>query len=428
MTTHHENLDQYFHQVWQVFIANMGSLRLFSEQISQVADQLDHEQVQEMAEAFADVFGDDPLEVKKELLEFLLSLDDLDIYPNFIETTNIREAFQAFQDNAFQQRVIEWSRDNINKSQKLFTVLNDYLAQPPANGILLRRSALVSLVGFLDVLFESLFYGYCFYVDLENGSDIEKLKETARKKAQKDKRSRNGWAGRVENFSKLDIHFEIPACLIEELTEITNRRNVIVHKNGVIDENYMKYVDEECRPAEADKGKMIVVSTKYLMRAFYVFTVIAFTLSQACWRQWQPNKSKNKANETVERFIYRNLRKERYELVVDLVKIAKNFELPWQKKQVVIVNHAIALRELGNHSGVLEVVAPLSAKKRDWRINIGLAILREDYEKARLLIIRAAKENKLSEVSRYWPVFKPIVNEMWFQNIFVAADRGELPS
>ena len=371
MTTHHQNLDQYFHQVWQVFIANMGSLRLFSEQISQVADQLDRKQVQEMAESFAYIFGDDPLEVEKELLEFLPSLDDLDIYPNFLEITNIREAFQAFQDNAFQQRVLEWSRDNINKSQKLLVVLADYLAQPPANGILLRRSALVSLVGFLDVLFEALFYGYYFYVGLETGSDIKKLKEKARKEAQKANRSRKGWAGRVENFSKLDIQIKIPTPLIEELTEITNRRNVIVHSNGIVDEKYMEYVDKAYRPADAAAGKMIVVSTKYLLRAFYVFTIIAFTLSQACWRQWKPNQSKNKANKAVERFIYHNLRKERYDLVVDIVGITQDFELPWLEQQFVTVNHAVALRELGKHSNIPEVVSPLYDKKRDWRINIG---------------------------------------------------------
>lgn len=54
-------LDQHLYRTWQIFNANFGSLRLFGEQIAQVADGLDRQSVSEMAEVLADVL-DDPQE------------------------------------------------------------------------------------------------------------------------------------------------------------------------------------------------------------------------------------------------------------------------------------------------------------------------------------------------------------------------------
>jgi len=67
-------LDKFLYRVWQAFSANWGSLRLFGEQISQVADRLDRQTVKEIAQVFADVFGDTPEQVEEELLEFFPSL------------------------------------------------------------------------------------------------------------------------------------------------------------------------------------------------------------------------------------------------------------------------------------------------------------------------------------------------------------------
>jgi hypothetical protein len=165
-----KTLDQYLYRTWQIFNTNFGSLRLFGEQIAQIADRLDRQSVGEMAEVLADVFGDPQEEVEAELLEFLPSLDDLDLYPNFAERPDVREAFQCFGDQRFKARVLQWSVDNPRKSYQLAQVWFDYLTHPPANGILLRRSALISLVGTWEIFLEALFFGYYFYVDVDNQS------------------------------------------------------------------------------------------------------------------------------------------------------------------------------------------------------------------------------------------------------------------
>ena len=86
--------NEVFYQIWHGFSANIGSLWLFSQEISKVADRLDRKKVKEMAREMAGAFGDDPREVEEDLLSFFPSLDDADIYPNFYENPNLRETFQ----------------------------------------------------------------------------------------------------------------------------------------------------------------------------------------------------------------------------------------------------------------------------------------------------------------------------------------------
>lgn len=57
MSNTREHPDRYFNRIWQSFISNIGALWLFSEYISQMTDQLDRQQVGEMAEAFREFFS-----------------------------------------------------------------------------------------------------------------------------------------------------------------------------------------------------------------------------------------------------------------------------------------------------------------------------------------------------------------------------------
>ena len=420
-------LDKFLYRVWQAFSANWGSLRLFGEQISQVADRLDRQTVKEIAQVFADVFGDTPEQVEEELLEFFPSLDELDIYPTSADRADVREVMQVFENQRFKQRVLEWLLENPRKSHKFLQAWTDYLAQPPANGILLRRSALVSLVGTLEILLEALFFGYYFYVDSSSRtSDMTAREQTARKQAEKAMHS-GGWRGRIEKFTELGVDLKGIGDYLDQVVEITQRRNLIVHNEGVIDARYMRNSPPEYRPAGAKEGVMLIVSTRYLNRAFDVVMLLAFALSQACWRQWQPKKSKRQANRVVENLIYQTLRFKRYILVQDLARLAYELPLPRRTRQLVLVNHAIALRDLGEKTAMGPLLSELKKKKRDWRVTIALAILQEDFRKAHWLMKRAVDKGKFREISPYWPLFNPVRNESWFKNLCGTPERGTVP-
>lgn len=422
-------LDQYLHRTWQVFNANFGSLRLFGEQIAQVADRLDRQSVHEIAEVMADVFDEPVVQVEAELLEFIPSLDDLEIYPNVAENPDVREALELLKDHRFKRKLMQWAIDNPRDSYKLTQAWADYFSQPPANGILLRRSALVSLVGAFEILLEALFFGHYIYAAKEGLIEEAEVREQmARKQAESAMKSNTGWRGRIERFGELGVDLGPVRDYLDEFVEVTQRRNLIVHNEGVIDANYMKWAPSAYRPAEAREGLMLVVSTRYLHRAFDVILLLAFGLSQACWRQWCPEENKKQANRAVETLIYQNLRHGHYELVQDLAMITEQVSLPWRFRQLVLVNAAIAWRERGNKANMQPIVTRLKKKQCGWQTKIALAVLQEDFLGARRLMKQAADKGRLHQaISPYWPLFEPIKSEAWFKHLFDVSEHDKVP-
>lgn len=424
MSSHDQ--DQYFYQVWQAFASNLGALRIFGQEASSHADQLDHTRIQELANEMADMFGDDPGLVEKELSEFTPSLDELDIFPDPRQDPKVREMIKDFKDSEFKARVQRWSLENPKSAYKFADLFSEYLSHPPINGILIRRSAFVSLMGFLEQLIENLLYGYYFFVVPEETSAVER-EEKARRKAHNANSPKDGWQGRIRIFQTLGVDLGVGLKYEDDLLEFGRRRNLIVHKDGVIDDQYIQKVSKGFLPEGAEKGKILVVSTKYLSRAIFIVSLFAFTLTQACWRQWQPRRNTKKADKALDSFIHISLRKGYYDLVVALVEIGKQFQIPRLTSQITRVNQAVALRELDRTQELKTVVSELSREKLVWPVPIGLAILRKDFSKAYRLLLSASQENKLVKLSPYWPLFNPIRDVQWFIQMFEHPNRGNLP-
>ncbi len=331
-----------------------------------------------------------------------------------------------FRDSEFKAHVQRWSVENPKNAYKFADLFAEYLSHPPINGILIRRSAFVSLMGFLEQLIENLLFGYYFFVVPEGTSAVEK-EEKARRKAHNANSPKDGWRGRIHKFQTLGIDLGPGQEYEDELLEFGRRRNLIVHKDGVIDEQYIQNVAKKYLPEEAEKGKILVVSTKYLSRAIFIVSLFAFALTQACWRQWQPRKNTKRADKALDSFVLISLRKGYYDLVVALVEISKQFLIPRLTSQIIRINQAVALRELERIPEMKAVVSELSREKLIWPIPIAIAILREDISKAHRLLVLASQENKLVKLSPYWPLFNPIRDAQWFIQMFERPNRGNLP-
>jgi hypothetical protein len=427
LETSRQRTDQLFNQIWYGFQCNFGALRLFGEEVSKHADQLDRDRIRELAKDMADIFGDDPEQVEAELLEFTPFLDDLDVLPDIRLNPQVQETFRGFRDSKFKSRVTRWSHDNPRKAYKLGDVFFDYLAHPPLSGILLRRGAFVSLIGFLEQLLENLLFGY-FYSDSKDGLTDEEQEDAARRKAKNALSRSDGWRGRLQIFQKLGVDIGEAQDYFDELLEITQRRNLLVHKDGVIDGRYLRDVPQGFMPNGAEAGKILLVTSRYLPRAFDVVAVFAFALTQSCWRQRLCGGRKKRANKALDLFIYTELRKDRYEVVVELVKISKQFKLPDSYAQMIQVNQAVAFRKLERFPEMRAVLSELSGTDREWWVDVAQSIFQEDFQQVQLLLAQAAKNNVLKNVTPFWPLFEPVRNEVWFQKMFEHPNRGDLPT
>lgn len=403
-------LDNHFRQLWHSFIATYGGLRLFSEQLPELADRLDEQTIEELAKVMADIFGDPLEQVRAELHEFLPLLDEDHLYPDFSNQPDVRDAFAAFHDTAFRRRVLKWERENPRKKHKLLTAWTDYMAQPPLSGIVLRQSTLINLVSALEIFVDGVIKIY-----QEQIAPQHVIKE------------RPTWKDRWDALRKI-----APSPLWQPyrdpLREMIARRNALIHQGGRITaEGYLKQTEEVAtlRPDKATEGRFLLVPTTYLQQAFDRVILFAFALSQSAWREWRKPHHPKTADGLASDFIYQTLRQKRYALVENLAQLALKLETEWEYTQLIQVNQAIAFREQNKTEDLHQVLSQLEKrKKRRWKIKIAVHILRQRFEQAHTLLKTAAEQGKLGPIFPYWPLFDPIRQEAWFKNLFDAADNA----
>lgn len=412
-TTPTHPLDDSFRQLWQSFAATCGGLRLFSEQLPSVADRLDAQTLEEMAEVIADVFGDPIEQVRAELREFLPALDEDHLYPDFYNQPDVRETFEAFRDTAFRRRVLKWERENPRKKHRFLAAWTDYMAQPPLSGIVLRQSALINLVSTIEI-----------FVD-----DVTKIHHdhVAPNRPLKD---RPNWKDRWEILQEI-----APSPLWQAyqapLREIIARRNALIHQGGRITaDGYIKQTEEVAAlcPPEAAEGRFLLVPTGYLQEAFDTAILFAFALSQSAWRAWRKPRHSQIADKLASDFIYRILYQQRYPLVEGLAEIAIHFKPSWKYRPYILVNWAIACRALGKAEDFQTRLKQLEKrKKRTWIVEMAIHLLHQREEKARDLLKTAVREGKLDAISPYWPLFEPVRNELWFKYLFAISECDPMP-
>lgn len=391
--------------IWMRFNSNIGALYSFFEKVIELADTSDKEKLQAISEKLAGLFRDNPDEVKKEITRFFPSIDDLDIYPDIRNDESAKELLEEFKDTSFIEQVKEWETKHPFKSQKFAEILFSAFNDPPMNGVILRKSILISLVTFLELLIQDVFVGHF----LAQGETKKRALELA------DSMS-TSWGKRLSNLEKIGLGTLAQSKYKEEIIEITKRRNLLVHNDGVIDDDYLEKAMQKYRSLKP--GSIFIVSTQYLQRALDI--IYTFGL-YVCIKQWKTSHIPElEQSKEIDKLLIPALNKKRYKLIMEITSHLSDDSLPVQMPQRFLVDRAIAFRELGQEKEVKKIVTKLQALDDHWSNSVAITMLTNDINGLQ----KALKDNKVPPNISFWPLFDPVKNEIWFKNIFMIKNKS----
>lgn len=394
---------------WLGFNSNIGALYTFFENLSETADKLDKEKKRKVAAKIAPILHEDPEVVEREFFEFMPSIDDLDIYPDIREDASLKEAVKLFQDVESINKFREWENKHPHKSYKLARNLLSLYSNPPISGLILRKSMLITLVTFLEVLIETLFTNHF----LIHGLSKEEATEQA------ERSMKGGWNKRLDNLSLIGIPISVLSTYRREILDITNLRNLLVHSDGVVDQEYLKHPIQNYH-GELKAGRILIVSTRRLGQALNTIWIYGLLLCQAHWRYHE--NSEKAQNDKLDQFFLYAFDEERYGLILDWSEKTELLNLTESTNQRILVDRAIAFRELNKPDEVKKIVSMLRSIPHDWQIDIALSMLDKDY-KTLMRQLTDAKSKYDIRRSSHWPLFEPIKNELWFKTAFIQNRR-----
>jgi hypothetical protein len=263
--------------------------------------------------------------------------------------------------------------------------------------------------------------------DLLNFESVDAVKKDILEK-EIDSFRRNSY---VEQFVEMEKKFEIKTLRNfpewPKFVEVGQRRNILTHNGGICSEQYLSMCEREGYRFEVkpERGTDLNPDGKYFGETLFVITKVAFMLSHTLWRKLLPNEIAE-ADSAMNIIIFHLLEKERWKYAAELGKFGLSEDMRRKASDIDIrirvVNTAIALVHTGDKDLALKTINAIdwTASLRDFQLAI--AILREDYNSAAILMRSIGKRGELIDQLAYhgWPLFYDFREQRQFLEAYEA--------
>ncbi len=225
------------------------------------------------------------------------------------------------------------------------------------------------------------------------------------------------WLERV-----LGINLRVDLDAWPAFIELTERRNLFVHCDGVASSQYIAVCKEH--NVKLDEGVAIGtqldVSKNYLEEAARCVSEIGVKLAQVAWRKLLPDEI-GKADDQLNAISFELLHRGDYKLVCRLLDFACMKAVKHANEEIrryLVLNRAQAYKWLHDQKRCLAIL-----NAEDWsacseKLKIAVAVLRDDYEAAAKIMPAAEKDEMLHGGYMDWPIFKEFRKSQQFLDAY----------
>lgn len=240
----------------------------------------------------------------------------------------------------------------------------------------------------------------------------------------------------IEQFNWLEKKFSV--TLRKDLdiwaafVELTERRNLFVHTNGVVSAQYLSVCKQHgvVLDNKVKRGFSLTVPPQYFKEAYKCIYEVGVKLAQVLWRKIKPEELEQ-ADQSLIDASFDLLTVERYDLAITVLGFAihtiKRYSSE-EARRILAINLAQAYKWKGDEEGCSLLLA-----KDDWtacsdKFQLGRTVLMDDYSSAAKIMKRIGQHEEFPEhVYKDWPLFKEFRKSEEFREAHTQI-FGHLPS
>lgn len=218
-----------------------------------------------------------------------------------------------------------------------------------------------------------------------------------------------------DQFKWMERTFDLPLTKglksWPSFVELTERRNLFVHTDGVISSQYISVCTLHKYPLEADaiEGKKLGVPQKYFKDAHAVIYEIGVKLGHVLWRKLFPDE-RDKADSQLTDLAFELIDRGKYALAIRILDFAcdelKKFSNE-SHQLIFVVNRAQAYKWSGDDERCRRIMKSVDWSAKGDQFRLADAVLSEDWERAAKVMRRVGNDGPVSQTDyRDWPLFK----------------------
>lgn len=435
-----------FGRIARRYDVNISALRVFNNQIGRLAEEHDKSITEQHNNAFAELVG-----IPAKDLEILKGLSNDDFQLALSSQTEMSETEKQEAEEKLhltdEQKIVIQKFTQIDHKAFLLKSRNFLRASSkilPIQAFILRRSALITLASHFEYLIAELLHSfYLLYpqalpseervlslADLRAMGSVEDA-ENHLIEREIDSLLRDSIEKQLEYFSskRIKVNLEYLDNYKNRLVEIFQRRNIIVHNDGVVNKIYLSRVSKDILEQGAENGKRLDVTEEYLNKAIEATYISGVILTQLCWRKWQKETIEAAENVYIN-LLYESLQEQQYEFISQLKDFSQKLEYTSdRKKRVMIVNHAIALREQKQLESMNNLINTLDWSSCALEFRVALCALRGDKDGLINLLPKAIAAKEIhKQYLEEWPLFEPYRDSEDFINMIESSTNDSILS
>lgn len=221
----------------------------------------------------------------------------------------------------------------------------------------------------------------------------------------------------VEHFNwlekKLGCSFNKGLKSWPTFVELTQRRNLFVHTDGIVSSQYLKVCGEhKCRlPEELEVGTKLSVPKDYFNTSFACLYEIGIKLTQVIWRRLSKEALKEAGQDLIETTISL-IENGHYNVAINVLEFFTGRDIRHDEESTLRV-HVINLAQSYKWSGQDEKCREV-LEKYDWsgwgdRFKLAIQVLREEWDGVFKTMRRLSHDDEFGKLSySEWPIFRKL--------------------
>lgn len=345
----------------------------------------------------------------------------IDFIKNNVEEIEIEDGEKTLSVKYEESRIF----DSLSRNSEISTLASKIIPE----------SLFVSLISqydaFLNRLLESLFEirpeylnsseRNLSYSQLVEFKDIDKAREYIIEKEIETilRKSHTDHFIYIENKVNIPLRKNLPVW--KTFIEITERRNILVHNDGKVSNQYLKNCKEnKCDLKDIKINDRLSVTPEYFNNAYACLYEITVKLTHTIWRKLLKENLED-ADRKLNDICFDLLSSGQFTLVDILLEFACNQKLHHNEalKNVFVVNQALSQYLQGEKVNAKKII-----EKKDWSASsddfkLAHLILTEKFEDSYELMLKIGDEGEIDKENYMtWPLFFKIRKEDKFKNTF----------
>lgn len=213
----------------------------------------------------------------------------------------------------------------------------------------------------------------------------------------------------LENKLDIPLRKDLPAWKI--FIELTERRNLLVHCDGVVSNQYIDVCNKhKCKIDEVNIGDRLVVSHDYFKEVYKCLFEIAVKLTHTIWRKLLVDAFEE-ADDALNNICYDLISSNEFNLADILLdftcKQKRHFSV--ESSNIFLVNKSLSKYLAGNKEVASEII-----KSKDWsassdKFKLAFAVLTDNtVEVFKLMKKIGRSEEIVKDHYKIWPLFKQV--------------------